>query len=61
MARGRKKPCRDIDEPRKQGRLLKEVFALEFDIMPQLKLSGVKIGLRLTKELKRLLDSENIS
>ena len=61
MARKWKGPSRNIGKPRKQGRLLKEVFALEFDIMPQLELSGVKIGLRLTKELKRLLDSENIS
>ena len=60
MARGRKKPSRDIGEPRKQGRLLQEVYVLEFDIMPQLKLSWSEIGLRLTKELQRLLESEKI-
>ena len=54
-----KKPSRDINESRKQGRLLKEVFAVEFDIMPQLKLSWGEIGLRLTKELQRILESEN--
>ena len=54
-----KKPSRDMNESRKQGRLLKEVFAVEFDIMPQLKLSWVEIGLRLTKELQRILESEN--
>ena len=59
MARGRKKPSRDIGEPRKQGRLLKEVFAVEFDIMPQLKLSWGEIGLRFTKELQGIIESEN--
>ena len=39
-----KKPSRDINESRKQGWLLKKMFAVEFDIMTQLKLNWVELG-----------------
>ena len=60
MARRWKGLIRNMDKTREQGWLLQEMYVLEFDIMPQLKLSWVEIGLRLTKELQRLLESENI-
>ena len=60
MARRWKGLIRNMDKTRKQGWLLQEMYVLEFDIMPQLKLSWVEIGLGLTKELQRLLESEKI-
>ena len=60
MARRWKGLIRNMDKTRKQGWLRQEMYVLEFDIMAQLRLSWVEIGLRLTKELEGFIKSENI-
>ena len=46
MAKGWKGPSRNMGKPRKQGQLPEKYIVIEFDKMPQLKLSWVEIGRR---------------
>ena len=53
MAREWKGPSRNIGKPRKQGRLHKKYILQEFDKMPQLELSYVRI-----RQLQNIVESE---